>query len=103
MNITRLLQSRLGAALAGMVENVSEYAALVKPSGNPAHGDYQANCAMPLGKALGKPPRKVAEEIVARLAVSDVCEPPEVAGPGFINLKLKPSWLAAQAQLLGGD
>jgi arginyl-tRNA synthetase len=106
MNITRLLQSRLGAALAGMVDNPSDYASLVKPSSNPAHGDYQANCAMPLAKALGKPQsatRDVAQEIISRLEISDICEPPVVAGPGFINLKLKPSWLAAQAQLLGSD
>ena len=40
---------------------------------------------MPLGKRLGRPPREVAAEIVGRLDVADLCQPPEIAGPGFIN------------------
>ncbi len=103
MNILRLLQSRLGAALAGIVPNPDDFAALVKPSANPAHGDYQANCAMPLQKVLGKKPQEIAALIIEKLDVADVCEPPSVAGPGFINLKLKADWLAGQAQLLGSD
>ena len=51
---------------------------------------------MPLGKRLGRPPREVAAELVGRLDASDVCEPPEVAGPGFINLRIRTSWLAEQ-------
>ena len=103
MNICRLLQSRLGQALAGIVDPVADYASLVKPSANPVHGDYQANCAMPLQKILGKPPREIASLIVSRLDVADLCEPPTVAGPGFINLKLKPEWLAGQLRLLATD
>ena len=49
---------------------------------------------MPLGKQLGRPPREVAAEIVARLDVADFCLPPEIAGPGFINLRLRDEWLA---------
>ena len=56
---------------------------------NPSFGDFQCNAAMSLSKKLGKPPRKVAEELVAKLNLSDVCEPPEIAGPGFINLRLQ--------------
>jgi arginyl-tRNA synthetase len=103
MNITRLLQSRLGTALAGIVPSVDEYAALVKPSANPAHGDYQANCAMPLAKVLGKKPPEIAALIVSKLDVADICEPPTVAGPGFINLKLRADWLARQLKEIGSD
>ena len=67
---------------------------MVRRSQDPKFGDYQANFAMPLGKQLGRPPREVAAEIVAQLHVDDFCEPPEVAGPGFINLRLKDDWLA---------
>jgi arginyl-tRNA synthetase len=52
---------------------------------------------MPLGKRLGKPPREVAAEIVQRLEIGDICEPPEIAGPGFINLRLRSDWLGQQA------
>ena len=49
-----------------------------------------------LGKQLDKKPPEVAAEIAARLDVSDLCEPPQVAGPGFINLRLKDDWLVRQ-------
>jgi arginyl-tRNA synthetase len=62
---------------------------MVLPSQDTRFGDYQANCAMPLGKQLGKPPREVATALVAHLRCDDLCEPPEIAGPGFINLRLK--------------
>ncbi len=56
-------------------------------------GDYQANFAMALGKQLNKKPQELAAEVVARLDVADLCQPPEVAGPGFINLRLQDQWL----------
>jgi arginyl-tRNA synthetase len=95
MNILAELQNRFAAALREMVDDPSELVALVRPSQDPKFGDYQANFAMPLGKRLGRPPREVAAEVVARLAVDDICQPPEVAGPGFINLRVKSEWLAA--------
>lgn len=61
---------------------------------DPKFGDYQANFAMPLGKRLRRPPRQVAAEVVEHLEVGDLCEVPEIAGPGFINLRLKKQWLA---------
>ncbi len=95
MNILSELQRRFAAALAGLVEDPSDMVALVRPSQDAKFGDYQANFAMPLGKRLGRPPRDVAADVVARLAVDDLCEPPEIAGPGFINLRLKNDWLVA--------
>ena len=66
--------------------------------------DFQANVALPLGKRLGRPPREVAGELTARLDVTDVCAPPEVSGPGFINFTLRDDWIAAQAsQMLNDD
>jgi len=73
------------------------------PASNPKFGDYQANCAMPLAKRLKDKPRAIAEKIVAHLEVSDLCEPPEIAGPGFINLRLQPSYLQAQLQAIEAD
>lgn len=55
--------------------------------------DFQANLAMSLGKALKRPPRDVANALIAALDAEDVCERIEVAGPGFINLTLKNAYL----------
>ncbi|MTJ09473.1 arginine--tRNA ligase [Anabaena sp. UHCC 0204] len=70
---------------------------------NPKFGDYQANVALSLSKKLGKQPRIIATEIVNNLDVSDICEPPEIAGPGFINLKLQTSYLEAQLNAIQAD
>jgi arginyl-tRNA synthetase len=70
---------------------------------NPKFGDYQANVALSLSKKLGKQPRIIAGEIVSKLDVSDICEPPEIAGPGFINLKLQTSYLEAQLNAIQVD
>jgi arginyl-tRNA synthetase len=104
MNVLELLQRKLREALAGLVDDPTPYAALVKPTQDPRHGDYQANAAMPLAKALGRKPQEVAKDIVARLDLGDVLEPPQVAGPGFINLRLRTGWLAEQVQAMSlGD
>src|ERR1043166_4412381 len=56
---------------------------------DPRFGDYQTNVALVLGKQRGENPGVLAEKIVAYLNVSDVCEPPTVAGAGFINFTLR--------------
>ena len=86
-----------------MVDSPDEYANLVRAAQDARHGDYQANQAMPLGKLLGKPPRDVAADIVARLNLGNMLEPPTVAGPGFINLRLRNDWLALQMQAIAAD
>ena len=63
---------------------------------NPKFGDYQSNAPLSLTKRLGKPPRAIAEAIVQHLDVNDICQPPVVAGAGFINFTLKPEYLEAQ-------
>ena len=73
---------------------------LIRPS---SFADFQANVALPLGKRLGRPPREVAAELASRLEVSDVCEPPEVSGPGFINFRLRDEWIARQASRMLDD
>src|SRR6185295_15823728 len=98
MNILRELQNRFRPALAGLVDNPDELLEMVRPSQDPKFGDYQANFAMPLGKRLGRSPREVAQEVVSRLQVDDLCEPPQVEGPGFINLRLRDAWIAEQLQ-----
>jgi arginyl-tRNA synthetase len=103
MNVLQFLQSKLRDALTGYAENVEEAAALVKPTLDARFGDYQANCAMSLAKQFGKKPRDVAQEIVGRLILGEELEPPEIAGPGFINLRLRPGWMAGRLQEMARD
>ena len=98
MNVPQQLQDKLAKALTGLVADPAPYAAMLKPAQDPKFGDYQANCAMSLGKALGKPPREVAALIVEKLDLGDMLEKPEIAGPGFINLRLRKEWLGKQLQ-----
>ena len=60
------------------------------------HGDYATNAAMVLTKAAGVPPRAIAEALVKALASSDVVASADVAGPGFVNLRIKPAVLYAE-------
>ena len=76
---------------------------LINSSQNPKFGDYQANVAMSLGKKLGKNPREVAAAIVDVLAVDELCAEVTVAGPGFINLRLRDDALAAAAAAMFSD
>lgn len=70
---------------------------------NPKFGDFQANVALSLSKKLGMQPRAIANAIVEQLDVSAICQPPEIAGPGFINLKLQTSYLEAQINAIKID
>jgi arginyl-tRNA synthetase len=76
---------------------------ILVPASNPKFGDYQANVAMSLAKKLGMAPRAIAEQIIQHLNVSDICEPPTVAGAGFINLALKTQYLEAQIKAIQAD
>jgi len=77
------------------------------PASKPEFGDFQANGALPLAKPLGQPPRAIATAIVAQLtadpAFSELCLEPQIAGPGFINLTLRPERLAVELQARLGD
>ena len=76
---------------------------MLVPTTNPKFGDYQANLAMSLAKPLKQKPRDIATQIVEHLDVSDLCEPPEIAGPGFINLRLKTQYLEDQLRVMQAD
>ncbi|MEO0375932.1 MAG: arginine--tRNA ligase [Cyanobacteria bacterium P01_A01_bin.17] len=81
----------------------SETDPILGVASNPRFGDYQANVALPLAKQLGQPPRQIAEAIVRNLSVDNLCEAPAIAGPGFINLTLKPAYLEDRLQSMQGD
>jgi arginyl-tRNA synthetase len=69
MNIRAELRRRVASALVEVTgdKDAASLADMVLPSQDAKHGDYQANCAMPLGKKLGKPPREIAAAIVEQL------------------------------------
>ncbi len=92
-----LLKERfLQALVAAFGQELAATDPLLVPASNPKFGDYQSNVAMSLAKPLKQKPRDIAQKIVDHLNVSDICETPEIAGPGFINLMIKPSYLEAQ-------
>ncbi|UTA49082.1 arginine--tRNA ligase [Simiduia sp. 21SJ11W-1] len=95
MNIRELLTQKAQAAMAavGIPEGVNPNVAPAKKAG---FGDYQINGAMAAAKQMKTNPRALAEQIVGALALDEVADKIEVAGPGFINIHLKPEWLAAQ-------
>ena len=69
----------------------------VTPATDPRFGDYQTNAALVLGKQRGENPRTLAEKILARLDVGELCESPTVAGVGFINFPLRTDAVARKA------
>ena len=86
--ILSILKTRFASALQMLVSDADAYLEMIRPSQDAKFGDFQANMAMPLAKKLGKPPREIAQQIVENLDIGDICAPPEIAGPGFINLRL---------------
>ncbi|MEO0482760.1 MAG: arginine--tRNA ligase [Planctomycetota bacterium] len=79
---------------------------LIAAGRNPSLGDFQSNAAMPLGKKLGLKPREVAEKIVAQADLGDLAEPlsaESIAGPGFINIRLRPDALSSLLTRLNTD
>ncbi len=106
MNLLDEVRSLFRPALAALPADpakLDDYVAMVKPAANADHGDYQANMAMALSKAMGKKPPEVANAIIAALPANPMVETVTVAGPGFINIKLKTDWLAEQLQKAAAD
>jgi arginyl-tRNA synthetase len=75
----------------------------VSPCHDPRFGDYQSNAAMAAAKALGKPPREVAQQILAKLKVDEICEKVDVAGAGFINFHLRREFVGRQLAAMAAD
>src|SRR5919112_2388605 len=87
----------LPSLLSSRVEAVAGIDPELRPATKPQFGHFQSNVALRLAKSEGRPPREVAAGIVERLDLDDLCEPPDIAGPGFINFRLRSSVLAAAA------
>ncbi|YAF96343.1 MAG: arginine--tRNA ligase [Nodularia sp. CChRGM 3473] len=96
VKLEQALVAAFGAEYAGVDP-------ILVAASNPKFGDYQANVALSLSKKLGQQPRAIASAIVDKLDVSNICETPEIAGPGFINLKLKTAYLETQLNAIQLD
>ncbi len=108
MTIAQQLQAILQRALQSLPEPLPEgFTATVSPAADSRFGDYQANAAMTLAKARRTNPRALAAQIVAALqadaALEPISQPPEIAGAGFINFRLKPEFLARELAALDAD
>jgi arginyl-tRNA synthetase len=101
--IAQLKSQFQNALVAAFGEGFANTDPLLVPTSNPKFGDFQSNVAMSLAKPLGQAPRAIAEQIVQHLALADMCEPPAIAGPGFINLTLKTSYLESQLTRMQTD
>ncbi|MCB9733833.1 MAG: arginine--tRNA ligase [Deltaproteobacteria bacterium] len=75
----------------------------LRPATDARFGDYQINGVLPLAKELKENPRKLAEKVVAALDTGGICLAPEIAGPGFINLRLDPAWVATALGAAAAD
>jgi arginyl-tRNA synthetase len=108
LRIAQTLNGQLRAAMERAFPEAAQRASVagqaldpqLAPASKPEFGDFQANGALPLAKPLGQPPRAIAQAIVAQLAsepaFAQLCLEPVIAGPGFINLTLRPERLAAE-------
>ncbi len=108
VTIAHQLQAVLRRALATLPEPPpADFDAPVSPAADTRFGDYQANVAMTLAKARRTNPRALAAQIVEALkadtVLAAISAPPEIAGAGFINFRLRPEFLAAQLATLDAD
>ncbi len=96
-SILQTLSAEFAAALAQVSgQPQAGFDPQIRASSDAKFGDYQCNAAMSLAKALARKPRELAEAIVSAVAprLANVAEPLEIAGPGFINIRLTSSFLA---------
>jgi len=98
-DLAELLKSTASAVLAehGLDVSALPQTVTVERPRNPEHGDYASNLALQLGKKVGANPRELAGWLAEALAQADGIAGAEVAGPGFINMRLEAS---AQATIV---
>jgi len=94
MNVLDTLRRSFAAATPEGGDPVA-FALAVRPSTDSKFGDYQANGCMAIAKAAKKNPREVAQAVATAVDLAPVADAPEVAGPGFLNVRLRDDWIAA--------
>jgi arginyl-tRNA synthetase len=97
-SVVEKLTGLLQQAIAAAYPSLQNFCLDIAKSKDTAFGDYQCNSAMKMSKQLSLPPRTIAMAIVNSMPslAASICEKIEIAGPGFINIKINPSFLADQ-------
>ena len=108
LSLSQTLDTQLRSAMARAFPDAEAgLEPQLAPATKPEFGDFQANGALPLAKPLKLAPRQIATAIVEQLqsdsAFTALCEPPQIAGPGFINLTVRKERLAAEVEVRLGD
>ncbi len=102
MNVLDRLRAAFAAATPDGGDPVA-FAAAVRPSTDPKFGDYQANGCMAIGKIRGVNPREVAGTVAKAVELEPMADAPEVAGPGFLNVRLREGWIIEELGRLVSD
>ena len=92
MNLYQTVEREAAAAFAAA--GIADSPVVLQPTKNAEHGDFQINGVMGAAKKAKQNPRELAQKVAEALAGNAVIESAEVAGPGFINLRLRPEFLA---------
>ncbi|MBM3883662.1 MAG: arginine--tRNA ligase [Verrucomicrobia bacterium] len=92
------LERQLRQAVAAVLADADPALLRVRPCPDARFGDYQTNSLMGLARERKLNPRQLAADVVARLDVGEWSEPPEIAGAGFINFRLRPTAVARALQ-----
>jgi arginyl-tRNA synthetase len=100
--VIQIISERISKAIE-KATGLKDVAAIITPATDPKFGDYQSNNALALAKQLKTNPSQLAEKIITNLQIDDICEKPEIAGAGFINLKLKPEFIAKNLLNINSD
>src|SRR5687768_9099855 len=85
-----------GAVRAGALPDSVLPDIVVEQPQRPEHGDFATPVALGLAKPLRRAPREIAQAIVAHMPANDLIAAAEIAGPGYVNMRLHPNWLAGQ-------
>lgn len=103
-DVLDILRRRFSQAFAAVLgEEFRSFDPAIRPAGNAAFGDYQANFAMALAKRTSRKPRDLAQAVVDATLLSEICSKVEVAGPGFVNLHLREDFLSQQLTSIAGE
>ena len=96
------IEARVASAVEKLFSPIPA-APFVRPCPDSRHGDFQTNVALVFGKTMKKNPVELAQQLAEVVFVKDIAEKPEIAGPGFLNFRLKPEYLAAQITARAAD
>ncbi|MDG3003912.1 arginine--tRNA ligase [Paludisphaera mucosa] len=103
MNVLNRLRAAFGA-VTPEGGDPRAFGSAVRPANDPKFGDYQANGCMALAKSIQKNPRELAASVREAVDLEPIAGKPEVAGPGFLNVRLHDEWISQRlADLLDDD